>query len=289
MSTITILNDHPIEMGPPCIHCGYDLRGLDHAARCPECGRWVRHSLGTTRIEDANLLWVKKIRHGLTVLALGVTFPVFGYLALIGAAGISVELFDRPLDRWFPIAREGIRMVAVLLVVIGSVLITSLEPRDALRESSWSMRSFARVAAGLVGLLTLVSPSLQRWIEPLALTVSFELSGLVLVVSGLTHLARLASRLPDTRLEGAATVIQWGLSISILGHILIQHVPALFGSGQGGLAGLPPGIGKVLSMLSWTGMAIFGLYLAVILNRFLRAFGSNVGRVCGPTTGLATS
>ena len=264
---------------------------MDHAARCPECGRWVRHSLGTTRIEDANLLWVKKIRHGLTVLALGVTFPVFGYLALIGAAGISVELFDRPLDRWFPIAREGISMVAVLLVVIGSVLITSLEPRDALRESSWSVRSFTRAVAGFVGLLALVSPTLQRWIEPLAFAVIFELLVLVLVIGGSAHLARLACRLPDTRLEGAATVVQWGLSISILGHILIEHVPALLASGQGGLAlaGLPPGLWKVLSVLSWTGMAMFGLHLAVVLNRFLRALGTKVGRACDPSPGLATN
>jgi hypothetical protein len=178
----------------------------------------------------------------------------------------------------FPTALEGIRMITMLLVVAGAILITTLEPRNALRESAWNMRSFTRVVATLLGLLTLISPFLQRWVPTSAFAVFFELLVLVLIVGGLIHLACLACRLPDTHLERAATLIQWGLSLSIIGHIISQHVSTAFVSVQGGLvlAGTPFGPWKVLSVLSWTGMIMFGFYLAVILNRFVRAFGSIV-------------
>jgi hypothetical protein len=34
----------PVNEGLACIGCGYNLRGLSHEGRCPECGRAVTDS-----------------------------------------------------------------------------------------------------------------------------------------------------------------------------------------------------------------------------------------------------
>jgi len=43
----------PIAESTPCVHCGYDLRGVDARGVCPECGALVESTLLTPALKSA--------------------------------------------------------------------------------------------------------------------------------------------------------------------------------------------------------------------------------------------
>ena len=51
-----------------CTHCGYNLRGLSHAGRCPECGTAVAASLRGDNLRFCNRDWMKTVIRGTRVM-----------------------------------------------------------------------------------------------------------------------------------------------------------------------------------------------------------------------------
>lgn len=266
MSTGSCSNDRSPSMERPCLHCGYNLRGTDVDGRCPECGHPGRESLASERIEDANPRWVMRIRQGLTVLALGVAFPVFGYLSLIGVAWTAVDFLDAPIDKWFPATRLGIELVGGVLTAVGAILAATLEPRNMVREESWNSRRATRLLAGLLlGFCVVRATRPAGGIDEVVLSIGWAMLIVLLVLSGIPLLRELAARSHDERARGATTRIRWGLCISILAHLAGSQVPW-----------------KGLRILGALGTTFFGVYLVLLLNRILRRLRARGGKDGGP-------
>jgi hypothetical protein len=54
-----------------CFTCGYDLRGLPLAGKCPECGENISRSLGRERLINANAFWLHQLSLATTMMAIG--------------------------------------------------------------------------------------------------------------------------------------------------------------------------------------------------------------------------
>src|SRR5947208_15750182 len=71
-----------------CAKCGYNLRTLNKAGTCPECGAPVATSLGKKPFRGASRRWLISVAAGLALL-------IFAYLLTAGAVGLASEPHDR--------------------------------------------------------------------------------------------------------------------------------------------------------------------------------------------------
>lgn len=69
----------------PCITCRYNLRGLDTAGLCPECGTPVISSFQSEFLAFSDPLWIRRIRRG-------TGFVFAGSLGLLGSIAILAIL-----------------------------------------------------------------------------------------------------------------------------------------------------------------------------------------------------
>lgn len=131
-----------IDRDTRCVTCGYNLRGLNTAGLCPECGSaYVPPVPLPTLIDDA--AWRQR-------LLTGATISVWSTVALIAALIVAVCVVAASPDQSGPLrlgAAMAIPLPFMIAATIGSHLLTAPEP-----FSPWSMHTwFAR--AGGVGLV----------------------------------------------------------------------------------------------------------------------------------------
>ena len=87
------LDEHAaIAADAPCIHCRYNLRGLDPQTKCPECGTPVLKSISAPLLRCEDPDWLRSISFGFTLVAVAtVGAPVlFGLAALAAFDGAGL-------------------------------------------------------------------------------------------------------------------------------------------------------------------------------------------------------
>lgn len=114
-----------------CYGCGYNLRGLDRSAACPECGESIDASVRGDVLALASEPWLRRLRRGATLLVAAMLVP---YLAVISAA--IAALVTAPLAH--PQAQSGevafglgflLLLAAPLLAAVAIHLLLTPDPR----------------------------------------------------------------------------------------------------------------------------------------------------------------
>jgi len=144
-----------------CASCGHNLRGLDPAAVCTECGSPVKWSLGDGTLRFADPQWVSAVRSGLgwVVMTLPwVWLPLTWPLFLWGLYRLTARAPQDPEERppfWLLAVRAGTPVILVATLV--SVTIVEI-------VRPWSNPQFAWYVSFLawVAIAVLVSIAVRR-------------------------------------------------------------------------------------------------------------------------------
>ncbi|MEM7228128.1 MAG: hypothetical protein AAF432_04855 [Planctomycetota bacterium] len=129
--------DQPTDTGRPaasvmmprgaiCRACGYDLSGQPLSGVCPECATPNRMSQGSAALVEANPVWVRRLRRGMTLLSVGLTVMLFFGLLLGSVIGFLISRFGMSMSLTYLL--YGILLLAAVLVyVMGIWLVTTPE------------------------------------------------------------------------------------------------------------------------------------------------------------------
>ena len=107
-----------------CRRCGYNLRGLREAGRCPECGTPIGLSTHGDLLRFADPTWVEK-------LALGVKWMLWGIVVSIGV-GILGSCPGRATAGG-PAIQQVFGLLGSLVGLYGAWLLTSPDPAGSVK------------------------------------------------------------------------------------------------------------------------------------------------------------
>lgn len=220
-----------------CRHCGYNLRGLELAGRCPECEMAIEKTLHAFLLRFCDPVWLGRLRSGLTLLivtifaGLVVGF-IFGlsYLLLVAAPGDTSMLVVSA----FVLLFAGIGCMQL----IAYWRITSPEPRPLHEENPLSARRTARVglilstASGLLGLAfdpdTYSMGTMGMDYAPLQAGLAWSLYllstalGLLGLFALFVYARSIALRFPADNLAKSTRLVMWGYTIPAAAATIVQ-------------------------------------------------------------------
>ncbi len=213
-----------------CLGCDYDVRGLDAAGHCPECGLPLWRSVERPLLRYAEPAWVERLALGTMLVSL--SFPVallWGWL-IVGIAQVQGQPWPVgpgwSLAAWF---------VPALTAVVGFWLMTSRDPEQAVARFPVGRHAVRIVAlACFLGTGVLIAiPEQAPALMPRPVVVDWRGLAATLVLfamplAGGLWAAHLARRLPEPTLardirRATATwcaMLLWLGLVGIVGRIV---------------------------------------------------------------------
>ena len=190
-----------------CMICGYNLRGLQTAGACPECGTDIARSTQGDLLEFADRNWVGSVYRGTCLLTIADGLLVICILAAIVIPfvlmAVSNPTASNVVGTTFSIMLSVSSLTAIVLMVLGVWLVTKQEPRVSVTEQAASNRRIARAAVCFVFVLyglTMVVLGSWRVYLWMFLAISF----LIALYSCLSHVELIARRAPDDEVVAQA-------------------------------------------------------------------------------------
>ncbi len=134
-----------------CIHCGYNLTGLQGSSMCPECSTAIERSVRGDQLRYADAEWLTCVSRGIRCVHAGFFTGVIAcvvFFVVIGPAHAYLKPKCTPFiwDFSLPLALSA----PGFLMLWGVMALTRVDPRLALTERSLTTRRFARGSAILV-------------------------------------------------------------------------------------------------------------------------------------------
>lgn len=202
---------------PRCLQCNYNLRGLDAAGDCPECGYAIERSLRGELLHNADCDWLGQLYFGALLVG---SLPVCLTISLI---------FSR--------AEVPILWIGLITYTTGCWLTAIIEPKVREPASEMFLRVALRVLSGIAFVSTLLV--MLGMVGESNTTGDFlaaaALAGALCLPCLLTRYARLARRMPKAAFAKHLNLIAklWCIVIAALTMLLIATAIGYMGPGIG--------------------------------------------------------
>src|SRR3954452_13588827 len=118
----------------PCRRCSYNLRGLNYAGRCPECGTPVGQSVYGNLLRFSDPLWVDKLARGVNLILWGIVASIVG-----GIVGSVMRAVD-------PMFGQLVIFIGSLVGLAGAWLLTEPDPGAGEARQTVNARQLVRFA-----------------------------------------------------------------------------------------------------------------------------------------------
>ncbi|MCH8151245.1 MAG: hypothetical protein IH830_02600 [Planctomycetes bacterium] len=132
-----------------CVRCGYHLRGLAEDGTCPECGTAVARSMRGDLLSAADPAWLRRIYRGHLYIVIGCAVFLLN-IPLYWMSGTLMPTY------FFKVSEVVVPLLFLGIVLVGVILVTTLDPRLSLTEQPVGLRRITRGAAiGALGVQSL--------------------------------------------------------------------------------------------------------------------------------------
>ena len=219
-----------------CITCGYDLRGLDPHAVCPECATPIERSLKGTWLRYAGDDYLRTLHRGVVVILVATLIGAAMFvanIALVIAVSIAASGGSAAAQRiigLLPVVLPFVEPAVSLLGLVGWWMLTRPDPAFTGVDQGQTPRRLVRVAVAVQAVITLIN-------LPLALLVHFPgaiaPTSPVVLASGvggvaafgawllqffasMLYLRWLARRIPNGKIVERAGMYMWLLPVIFL-------------------------------------------------------------------------
>ncbi len=246
-----------------CVNCGKSVVDRPRDSACGQCQAPVERSWRTFHHRYAPVPWLRRVRHGLTLVIVSVGLFIAGVAAFVGwmlLSYVAAAAHDQPVS----LSMTELGVIALLTFIPAKVLqlvsiymFTTPRPDDSTRYDiilrSWLRWSVGLIAVGFVAGwgVALLPPgtmpeetrsAIRTVVEPLNTTLFLFVP--VMIVGFLAHLL---SRLSRPALEGFARVICWCLLLSATLTLVVQIVTVKGGFRQSSLQSIAVGAADAIT------------------------------------------
>lgn len=210
-------------LGPLCVQCGYDLRGLPHEGRCPECGASIEAARVERTLSNADPRWLWRLNVAAWLVPAGILS--------VAAFETSRELLGSGW-RLSPWMEAGANLATLALLLSGAVL-ASLPPAPPRFDvAPWRRRAVLAgaglcLAVQIVGSCIIASGGTSSFGVPIWFWWLGTMKIFVLGLSAglaMSHAGAVASLLPRSLLRpffhAAATLVLAGFALMTASYVL---------------------------------------------------------------------
>jgi hypothetical protein len=282
--------DVPLERDTPCVCCGNVLRMQTTHGACSSCGAPVWYSLYGTWLRTSDPRWLGRLKSGVILwLIVIVGGFVFGCLAGSAAAAWAIAAGAREVEAqieiYGPIAGVLFAFVIVLFYLAIADRLMTPHPASSDLPGADKGRKAVKMCflIGFIGVLLSNAAQLNEW--PFWVVLAGFSIGLGSVPGhmGLIHQVRkLASRIPDRKMERSALIVMWGYGISLGAAQLTNSVMGV-SDGSGGFpttgTAQPPVSMMSVACVAGAASLVFTIWLIVLLSRFLSTLTRSIQQV----------
>ncbi len=209
--TTTRNNERPkptrrIDIDLPCRECGYNLRGLQSAGQCPECGAAISRSLTDDQIANSSKKWLRVIRLGFMLMAVSL---------ILRLQQVAIWFLGYWGFTYWP-GRDWYLHLQWIAFGLGAWLVTTSEPgRQAIQRKTRRITRICIIVVAITGVVEesrLLNVDFWRAVAFFPFKHSFLLAGIVAL---LYHLHKLTLRL------GQSTLPKQTKCLGIVGSFLL--------------------------------------------------------------------
>lgn len=227
----------------PCAHCRYDLRGLDPASECPECGQPIVKTVDFD-LRRAAPDWIRRQSRAMLWVAPLVVAQLRPFADYPGGALLSF----------------GIALTCGVVAAFGCWQLATPEPPahidDPMGSAQRALRLFPLAHLGLT-VFSLAYAAFGRAVATIVALASVA-SFLVTVSLVLFLVHRLARRTLDPALAGHARVALWAYPLTQIALVALPSATVVVSTG--------PAVYWVWSAMSWACALATGVML-ILLGR----------------------